>query len=236
MKLARPIRAARTVDVRVGKARSGEDRTGDAGVRSIRARAGNRSGFTLAEMAVTIVIVGIALVLLLQGLGGAKAQAFYTQQIKVANQLARKTLGEIAAGEYADEAEFGLDGSYADDDYPEFFYEVYFGEEDFPSGSRGSNDGRHDSWEYQREREERDRERDEDENSTTNRVGEDDEDEEREPFEKVFIRVTFPVAGDYEGVHELQRWLPWDQVYGPDEDEENAGAPAAGGDSSGEGR
>ena len=192
----------------------------------------NASGFTLAELAVTIVIVGISLVLLLQGLGGAKAQAYYTQQIKIANQLARKTLGEIAAGEYAEEAEFGIDGSYADDDYPEFFYEVYFGEEDFPSEARrGSNDGRHDSWEHQRLQAERDRELEEDED-TTNRAGEDEDEEPREPFQKVFIRVTFPVAGDYEGVHELQQWIPWDQVYGPDEDEEEAAANADGNEAS----
>lgn len=225
MKLARPTALATRAAARDAGNRSDAENRSD---HENRPGAAN-GGFTLAELAVTIVIVGISLVLLLQGLGGAKAQAFYTQQIKVANQLARATLGEVAAGEYAEEAEFGLDGSYADDGYPEFFYEVYFGEENFPSdAAQGPNDGRHDSWAHQRDQEERRREQEEDED-TTNRAGEDDEDEElREPFQKVFIRVTFPVAGEYEGSHELQQWIPWNQVYGPDEEEEEAEAEADG--------
>lgn len=185
-----------------------------------------RSGFTLAEIAVTIVIVGIALVLLLQGLGGAKAQAFYTRNLKIADQLARKTLGEVAAGVYADEAEFGLDGSYADEDQPDFYYEVYFGADNFPRDTDRRDRG-HDSWAYQRDREERMRE-DEEREDTTNRAGEDEEDELREPYQQVLVRVTFPVMGDFENVHTIQEWIPWEQVYGPDEEEEEAAAEADG--------
>ena len=66
---------------------------------------GSRSGFTLAEVAVTIVIVGVALVLLMQGLGGSKAKAYFTRNYKIANQLARQTMGEVASGIYRDDAD-----------------------------------------------------------------------------------------------------------------------------------
>jgi prepilin-type N-terminal cleavage/methylation domain-containing protein len=194
-----------------------------------RALAGRRGGFTLAEVAVTIVIVGIALVLLLQGLGGSKSQAFYTRNLKIANQLARQTLGEISAALYQDDAEFGLEGTYADSDFPEFTYEVWFGEEEFPNDFGNEREG-FDSWDHQRERE-REIEEDEERDGTRPPSSEeDDEDEEHEPFEKVRIRVTFPVVGKYDGTLVLTEWIPWDQVYGAEEEEEDASAPGSDGD------
>lgn len=188
------------------------------------ARTTRARGFTLAEVAVTIVIVGIALVLLLQGLGGAKAQAYFTRNLKLADQLARMTMGEVASGRYAEDAEFGIDGTYANEDYPEFEFEVFFGEENFPSddGSR-RNDDRHDSWSYQRERKEERREIDE-RNDTTNRAGEDEDEEPREPYQEVMVRVTFPASRDYANHRDVRAWIPWDQVYGPEEEDESAGA------------
>lgn len=177
-----------------------------------------QGGFTLAEVAVTIVIVGIALMLLLQGLGGSKAQSYYTRNLKVANQLARQTLGEVAAGLYEEDAEFGLSGTYADSGYPEFSYEVWFGEEDFPADT-GRDSGEFDSWEHQREREREQRERERDES------GDDEEDdEEHEPYEKVRIRVVFPVIGSgYDDHYTLTEWIAWEQVYGEDEEDEDGG-------------
>lgn len=193
-----------------------------------RARTGSREGFTLAEVAVTLVIVGIALVLLLQGLGGSKAQAFYTRNLKVANQLARQTMGEISAALYQDEAEFGLEGTYADSDFPDFHYEVWFGEDEFPSDFADESDG-FDSWDHQRERE-RELEEDEERNGSREPGSEEDEDEEHEPFEKVRIRVTFPVIGKYDGTIVLTEWIPWDQVYGAKEEKEDPSAPGSEGD------
>ncbi|QDU84758.1 hypothetical protein Pla163_18720 [Planctomycetes bacterium Pla163] len=198
-------------------------------------RPASASGFTLAEVAVTIVIVGIALVLLIQGLGGAKAQAYYTRNLKLADQLARMTLGEVAAGRYAEDAEFGIEGSYASEDYPEFTYEVFFGEENFPSddGSRGS-DGRHDSWTYQRERDLERREIEE-RNDTTNRAGEDDEEEPREPYQEIMVRVSFPASREYANHRDVRAWIPWDQVYGPEEEDESSGAGSGAGNGQGNG-
>lgn len=193
-----------------------------------RARAHARSGFTLAEVAVTLVIVGIALVLLLQGLGGSKAQAFYTRNLKVANQLARQTMGEVSAALYQEDAEFGLEGTYADSDFPEFTYEVWFGEDDFPNDVAGESES-FDSWDHQRERQ-REIDEDEERNGSQEPGSEEDEDEEHEPFEKVRIRVTFPVIGKYDGTLVLTEWIPWDQVYGAEDEEEDASAPGSEGD------
>lgn len=190
--------------------------------------ASRRGGFTLAEVAVTLVIVGIALVLLLQGLGGSKAQAFYTRNLKIANQLARQTLGEVSAALYQDDAEFGLEGTYADGGFPEFRYEVWFGEDEFPNDGADERDG-FDSWEHQRERE-RELEEDDERNGSQEPGSDEDDDEDREPFEKVRIRVTFPVIGKYDDFLVLTEWIPWDQVYGVEEEEEDASAPGSEGD------
>ena len=171
-----------------------------------------RAGFTLAEVAVTIVIAGITLVWLLQGLNGAKMTAAHTHNMKLANQLALMTLGEVEAGLYQDELDgyAFLEGSYAEYGYDEFVYEVRFGDDQFPDLQDDDFDRRspwEDNWR-----------RDEDE----------DEDEEEQPFEKVRIRVTTPQLRDYENQLTLERWMPWALVYG-EEEEEDLGTSSAGG-------
>ena len=39
-----------------------------------------------------------------------------------------------------------------------------------------------------------------------------------ELYEKVRIRVEFPKLAEYENEIVLERWIPWEQVYGPDEE------------------
>ena len=161
------------------------------------------AGFTLAEVAVTLVIVSIGLVLVLEGLSRAKLTAAETHNRKVARGLAQLTLGEIESGlfwEEVDDSRDVLTGSYADDELSAY----------------------HDSWQAEREREERlTRERDEDE-----------EEQVAQPYEKVRIKVTYPKFGDRPNEIVLERWIPWAQVYGSDEDEK-AAPPASGGSNSG---
>ena len=52
-----------------------------------------RAGFTLAEVAVTLVIVAIGPTLVLQGLNTSKMSAAQTHNRKVARELALLTLG-----------------------------------------------------------------------------------------------------------------------------------------------
>ena len=61
----------------------------------------DRSGFTLAEIAVTIVIVGIGLVLVLQGLNHSKMTAAHTRNMKLARELGHLTMGQVEAGIYS---------------------------------------------------------------------------------------------------------------------------------------
>lgn len=185
-----------------------------------RAPHGARAGFTLAEVAVTLLIVSIGLVLVLQGLSTAKVSAAETHFRKVARELALLTLGRVEAGLFWEELDGDgttLTGTYAEEGYEDFHYELVFGEEDFSQSSErsGRESSYHDSWEYERERERERRERENDNG--------DDEDQTEEPFEKVRIRVSYPRLTERESTLTLERWMPWQQVYGG----EDGKAPAA---------
>lgn len=178
-----------------------------------------RAGFTLAEVAVTLVIVSIGLVLVLQGLSTTKLSAAETHYRKVARELAQLTLAEVESGLLwedigkADRSGKALTGTYADEGYEAFHYELVLGDEEFRQRepSAGAEGAFHDSWAYERGREERRAER------------EDEEVESEEPFEKVRVKVLYPSFGERESSLVLERWIPWELVYEQDEDED---APA----------
>jgi hypothetical protein len=179
-----------------------------------------RAAFTLAEVAITLLIVSIGLVLVLEGLMRAKLSAAETHHRKVARELALLTLGQVEAGLFWEELDARgdvLTGSYAEEDYEDFHYELVLGEGSFLEDD-SSYDGQrayHDSWSYEREREARARER----------AGEEEDDEETvEPFEKVRIKVVYPQLGERPSSLVLERWVPWKQVYGDEGDA--AAAPA----------
>jgi prepilin-type N-terminal cleavage/methylation domain-containing protein len=166
-----------------------------------------RRGFTLAEVAVTIVIVGISMLLVLQGLNTAKMSAAQTRNLKLSRELALITLGQIASGQFQDEIQKGLQGSYAEEGYPDFAYDVVVGDDTF---SDPQADQTFDSWKKP---------------ATKATSGKDDEkrtkdpqDIEDQPFEKVKIKVSFPkIQIEKEQLkHELvlEQWIPWKQVYG----------------------
>lgn len=166
------------------------------------------AGFTLAEVAVTIAIVGIALTMLVQGLNRAKFEAAHTRNLKVARELALVTLGEIAGGEWRDEIEDGLElRTYADQGYPEFSYEVLVGDEQFPELEDVEGSLPFDAIEARRERE-------------REAASENDEEVVEEPYEQVRIRVLFPTSGDYRGELHLEQWIEWKLVYGEDPESE----------------
>ena len=189
----------------------------------MRARApAGRAGFTLAEVAVTLLIVSIGLVLVLEGLTRAKMSAAESHHRKVARELALLTLGQVEAGLFWEDLDGGgdvLTGSYAEEGYEEFHYELVLGDEEFRDEERPAEGGYHDTWRYERERE--DRARDDDE---------EDEEETAQPFEKVRIKVGYPQLGERPGSVVLERWMAWDNVYGQEEGEEGAAgdAPDAG--------
>lgn len=174
-----------------------------------------KSAFTLAEVAVTIVIVGIGLTLILQGMNAAKMTAVNTHNTKLARDLALETLGQIESGLFQEDLENSEDtlrGSYAEQGYDNFFWEVVLGDETFPDLANRAQSSLHDSWkptEY-----EQDLEDDEDD--------EDDEDA-AEPYEKVKIRITFPPLRDFKNTLIFEKWMAWEQVYGVDDEEDEEG-------------
>ena len=195
-----------------------------------RDRRTGQAGFTLAEVAVTIVIVGIGMLLVLQGLNTAKMTAAQTRNLKLSRDLALLTLGQIASGQFQEDIENGLTGTYAEEGYPQFSYEVAVGDQTLVTGENES--GAFDTWEHQRQlADERAAREDE-------KKDEKDPKEREEPFEKVKIRVTFLPKiriGEQELKNELllEEWLPWKQVYGQKEEEKTdeaaKGAPEGGG-------
>lgn len=195
-----------------------------------RQAAAGRGGFTLAEAAVTIAIVAITLSAVMQGLEGAKLTAAHTHNTKVAKELAQLTLGNIEQGLWWDEIETLRTGSYAEQDYPDFYFELALGDETFLEYEEAQDPyARFDNWEYKRQQE-RDQEF----------YGDETEEEAQatEPYEQVRIRVTFPKLRGFDNQVILERWIRWEQVYGEEEEEETeeegaggdpAGDPAAGG-------
>jgi len=159
-----------------------------------------RAGFTLAEVAVTLVVVGVSLVSVIQVLNIAKLETADTRNRKLANELARLTLGRVEAGLFQDEfasTEY-LDGSFDEDGYPEFTWEILVGDEVF--GDPDEQTDRFDSW-------------------AENEDEEEDDEENEEVYETVKVRVLSPPIRDYDNETILEQWILWAQVYG-EEDEE----------------
>ena len=168
----------------------------------------NGSGFTLAEVAVTIAVVGLALVWMLQALNAAKVTAAYTRNLKLSRELALQTLGQIESGLYLEDLDDDrLDGTYAEEGFPDFFFEVVIGDENF----RPEEDSAaFDNWlEEQRQKDD------------------DDDEEAEQAYEKVQVKVTFPPIQDLKNELVIERWLPWRQLH-PSEEEEDPAAAGAG--------
>lgn len=177
---------------------------------------GVRAGFTLAEVAVTLLIVSFALVLVLQGLNTSKFSAAQTHNRKVARELALLSLGRVEAGLYWEELDGEGDklyGTYAEEGYEDWRWELGFGEDNRPGEYYDDEEtGYWDNWAWEREREQ---ERLEEE-------GLDDEEEVSEPYEEVYITVSFPKLGEYPNSVTIERWMAWEQVYGTDPDQQEA--------------
>jgi hypothetical protein len=183
---------------------------------------GARSGFTLAEAAITIAIVGIGLAFSVQALNGAAQTAAHTQRMKIARELGVEHLGEIAAGLWWDELESTRYGTFADKERPEYTWELALGDEQLEAvrtGDEAAWEGqRFDNWQYRRDQEAI--------NSGYSSAEDMDAEEETvEEYEQLRLRVSFPFLPGLEDLDhhiELERWIPWEQVYGPSEDEEGA--------------
>ena len=185
-------------------------------------KTGDSAGFTLAEAAVTIAIVGIVLLAVMQGLQGAKMASLNVKNQKTAYELGTGLLGEIRVGLYREELESGMTGDFAEQEEPDFRWEVTLGDDVSTDAGDGSEERPFDNLQDRREREE-DRE-----NSSDSRFTDEEDEEATEPFEKVKIRVTYPLVEEYPTELLLEAWIPWVEVYGPEEEEELAGQNVGG--------
>ena len=166
------------------------------------------SGFTLAEVAVTIVIVGTMLIYLLQGLSGTKLLAAQTRNNKLSRELALAKLGQVGSGLFQEDIDKGLTGTFADEGYPDFSYEVVVGDENFVDdhGDAGNISDEHfDNWNQP--------------NLDKQKSKDPNEEPVEKPFEKVKIRVVSPKIQDFSNRLTLEQWFPWVQVYGEKKDD-----------------
>jgi len=184
---------------------------------SRRRIARRRAGFTLAEVAVTIAIVGLALAWMLQTLSSSKMTAAYSRNLKLARELSLYTLGQIESGLFDEELDNErIEGVYADEGYPDFAFEAVIGDE---SLSPDATDQRSfDNWRHERDQRERQR---------SSASANEDEEEVEEPYERVQVRVTFPKLGELKNEYVIERWLPWRQLH-PEEPTGEDGAAGAG--------
>lgn len=201
-------------------------------MRAPRRRPDAQAGFTLAEAAVTIAIVSIVLLMVVQGLQSATRKAYYTKVQKTAHELAQGLIGEVRCGLYRDEMDDEMSGTFADQDEPDYRWEIVVGEDVFED--RDDEDRPFDNFAERRRRED---EADDDFFGDN----EEEDEEQTEPFEKIKVKVIFPVLDeDQEDELILEAWVPWVEIYGPEEEEEEAagagaGAGGAGGGGAGEG-
>jgi prepilin-type N-terminal cleavage/methylation domain-containing protein len=175
------------------------------------------AGFTLVEVAVTLLIVGIGLTLCLQSLFTAKATAAHTRNLKLARELGVQTLGQVESGLFQDEIRSDYYGTYAQEGYEAFSFVIMLGDDAFAEYDEYDSDSMyHDTFAARRDRE-----------WEARRDAGEDEDDFEEPFEKVKVQITFPKTGEYNNQLVLENWMPWKQVYGEDEEEaareENSG-------------
>jgi len=171
-----------------------------------RASREGAAGFTLAEVAVTLLIVGLILVLMLEGLNGAKITAAHTRNLRLAQDLGLLTLGQVESGMFWEDIDSGRGGSYSEEGYPDFLFEIALGDETF--FERDPNEGPFDNWAFQ-----------EDWRRQQDDYDEDEEEEAEQPYEKVRVKVTFPKLEQFTNEVILERWVPWRQVYGQDEED-----------------
>lgn len=190
-------------------------------------------GFTLAEIAVTIVIVGVGLTLVLQGLNTSKKTAAQTRNQKLARELGLWTLGQVECGLYRDDIEDGLRGDYSQEGWPDFSYEVAVGDQTFTEETPEDPGDPSKPWDNWARTRADNQEASSSSAAAATPAGEEEE-EETEPYEKVRVRVRFPRISDAKNELVLERWVPWEQVYGEAEDQttqpldggESPGAPA----------
>ncbi|MDE0904191.1 MAG: hypothetical protein OSB42_06130 [Planctomycetota bacterium] len=168
--------------------------------------------------------MGITLAASVQALHGATQTAAHTQRLKIARELSLEMLGEIASGLWAEDLESLRYGTFASKDRPMYSYELALGDEPLEPARMGDdaydyNPQRFDNWKFNRDRELEDNPDLADEES-------------EEPFEKIRIRVSFPILPGLEQMDnfvEFERWYAWGQVY-LTEDEENIEDAALPGD------
>lgn len=174
-----------------------------------RAGRSAQAGFTLAEAAITIAIVGLTLVYTMQALQSAQVTAAHSRNVKIARELGLLTLSEIATGRWWDDIETERGGTYAEQEYPDYYFELAIGDESFPDDDSHDDyyDGiKHDNWRYREEQ-------------AFNNGDYDEDEQAAQAFEKVQVQVTFPKLNELlENKITLERWIPWEQVYGVDED------------------
>ena len=190
-------------------------------MRLLRPHASRAAGFTLAEVAVTLIIVSATLVAVLQGLNTARSTSAYYHNRKVALRLAMMTFGEFESGLYWDELDGeggSLGGNYAEQGYEAFTWEAYVGDQDLPEYEEDGYDT-FDNYAHRRYLEEDEDDFGDEDVPYAGSTGAD--------YETLLILVRFPETRDRTNEVRLERNIPLEQIYGHNPDEPEDGGDEA---------
>ncbi len=175
-----------------------------------------RAGFTLAELAVTLVIVGMTLLIVLEGVNNSRSTATQTKNRKIAQELALLTIARVESGLFWEELDglgTSLSGTYAEEDYPAFSWEMIIGDEEFAGDYDDDQDPYFDNLRHRRDVAEEYDEADDDEEAFS------DTGSSGGPFERVSVRVSYPQLTDKPSTLTIERWIPLEQVFGNEDGE-----------------
>src|SRR5262249_52651545 len=121
-----------------------------------------------------------------------------TRNLKVARDLAELVVGQVESGLFQDEVQSGsgMQGTFSEQGYPEFSYEIVLGDDTFNEPDKTT--GAFDTWKKKDEKK---------------KEQVDEQDQAEQPYEKVKVRVTFPKLEEFTNQVTLEQWLPWKQVH-----------------------
>ena len=158
----------------------------------------------------TLVIVGMTLLLVMEGLSSSRTTAAHASNRKVAMGLALLMIGRVESGlfwEDLDGQPGTLSGSFAEEGYEAFQWELVVGSDELSEYDEEESPY-FDSFRYRRQVE-RERREDADETEAYAETG-----STGGPYEIVKVRVTFPKLADEENEVTVQRTIPLRQVFG----------------------
>ncbi len=167
-------------------------------------------GFTLAEVLLAVAILAFGLVSVMVARARAVETAFVARNLKVARMLAEALLSQIQSGLHEDLLD-GASGDFSEENYPEFEWRVFVGEESVAAAYEARDDESLAGFFADKEVARREAEAS-------------GEELPPEPTTPVAVRVTFLTLGQERGVFTLETRVETAAIDGEEGDGEAEGS------------